>query len=686
MNINMDYQLRSSQFSVCSTRPDQDLLFRAIETKSEQRLRSCLEEDEELVKCHGGIFHVTPLHSAVQDGWVEGVKILLDKGSSVTNKNQYGQNSIHYAAKSNNVKILNLLLENHGSSQALGSRDLRGFTPLHDAAATGRTDIVDRILEENPFISDKDNQGETAAHKAARSGAIEVLIQLMRAGADIRERDKMGISAFRWLQLYSPEGPTMLLDHLLQVNSTGRNSPVLFDIEALASNSETLQCRLLDHFVDLGQTELLAHPICQVLLLVKWKRVRLLRFAWLAFTLAYIITTSYYLLERNVWHMDCEYPSKLHNESGVNQIKVGTSFVNQTKLYTAASPNCLVRITDCKIVMLQAIISLQTLSFCPHLICRLYFHGLQSCKNFYCLFTFFYTVLFFVEIICSWHEGSFANILEQHLAPVLVLLLGTKLMLLLRKYPSHGVYVAMFIRVAQVFLKVFFIYLCLLLSFTVTLSLAFKDKLYRDIGHSFLKSLTMMVGEVDYDDDLVDIFTNLPFTSHIVFFIFVLLISVVLSNLLVGLAVSDIRELRSKAQIMRLASMVEAIVNIEQMHEFPLLRRLTRICNIKLKTTQIRLYPRNDPENPTVVVNHRIAQAGVLGSWLAGKLRKPRQYNISISRWLQEQVLLRLAVRGTPRSECETLGNTDTRAEEDTRTLCREVLTRLINLERAITS
>jgi hypothetical protein len=58
----------------------------------------------------------------------------------------------------------------------------------------------------------------------------------------------------------------------------------------------------------------------------------------------------------------------------------------------------------------------------------------------------------------------------------------------------------------------------------------------------------MMAGELEFEDIFFDTEKKIgykdnlyPVTSHLVFFAFVILVTVILTNLLVGLAVSDIQ-------------------------------------------------------------------------------------------------------------------------------------------------
>lgn len=62
-----------------------------------------------------------------------------------------------------------------------------------------------------------------------------------------------------------------------------------------------------------------------------------------------------------------------------------------------------------------------------------------------------------------------------------------------------------------------------------------------------VKTVVMMMGEYEYGD-LFDEKNNyfLPVTSRIVFLIFIMLASIVLINLMIGLAVNDIQSLEKE--------------------------------------------------------------------------------------------------------------------------------------------
>jgi S1-C subfamily serine protease len=85
-------------------------------------------------------------------------------------------------------KIRTLLKHNPG---LISSKDIEGQTPLHIAAAIGRTSVVKLLLTKKVQVNAKDGEGRTPLHLAAEKGntaAAEVLL-LGKANIDAKDND-----------------------------------------------------------------------------------------------------------------------------------------------------------------------------------------------------------------------------------------------------------------------------------------------------------------------------------------------------------------------------------------------------------------------------------------------------------------------------------------------------------------
>lgn len=80
------------------------------------------------------------------------------------------------------------LLDDHDIS----GRDPQGYTALHRAALSGRTDGIRTLLEGGADIEAKEQHGRTALHLAAEADATAAIRTLLEGGADSAARDESG--------------------------------------------------------------------------------------------------------------------------------------------------------------------------------------------------------------------------------------------------------------------------------------------------------------------------------------------------------------------------------------------------------------------------------------------------------------------------------------------------------------
>ena len=153
----------------------------------------------------------------------------------------------------------------------------------------------------------------------------------------------------------------------------------------------------------------------------------------------------------------------------------------------------------------------------------------------------------------SFHTNPFPNLdvyvhlverWQHHAAAIGVFLVWGELMLMVGRLPTFGIYVQMFTTVAKNFFKFLTAYFCLLVAFALSFCVLVPN--YRsfnsNVVFAVVKSLVMMAGEIEYEDIIYENGEELyPVTGHMMILLFVVLISIILMNLLVGLAVSDIQ-------------------------------------------------------------------------------------------------------------------------------------------------
>jgi ankyrin repeat protein len=102
--------------------------------------------------------------------------LLKEKPDLAFTKDRSGITPLHVAALSGQTQVVDLLLANKADVNA---RDGKGMTPLHLASESGQTRVVDRLLKHHADVNAKSNSGMTPLHLAAESGqkpAVELLL------------------------------------------------------------------------------------------------------------------------------------------------------------------------------------------------------------------------------------------------------------------------------------------------------------------------------------------------------------------------------------------------------------------------------------------------------------------------------------------------------------------------------
>lgn len=166
------------------------------------------------------------------------------------------------------------------------------------------------------------------------------------------------------------------------------------------------------------------------------------------------------------------------------------------------------------------------------------------------------------------------------------------------------------------FSKFLIAYSCLFFGYCLSLCVLFPNyPAFENVPWALLKTVIMMSGELEFEDIFYgddeenkaeddDPQVKYPVTSHIVFFSFVLLVTIILTNLMVGLAVSDIQGLQDSAGLDRLSRQAELVSRLESFLFSKLLKKapskILRWCQQKslLRTSRYHLQFNIKPNDP----------------------------------------------------------------------------------------
>lgn len=130
------------------------------------------------------------LARAAQRGYLDVVKLLIDRGANVAPEGTGGFYFMLQVANGNNVDALKLILDKR---KELGKEDLG--TVLISACMSGRPEIVEFLLSRGADVNVR-NEGDqrTPLHAAAHRGSSKLIKLLIDAGADVNARNKSGAS------------------------------------------------------------------------------------------------------------------------------------------------------------------------------------------------------------------------------------------------------------------------------------------------------------------------------------------------------------------------------------------------------------------------------------------------------------------------------------------------------------
>jgi ankyrin repeat protein len=131
---------------------------------------------------------MSPIGSAIINGNLAVLKILLKNGVVINPKNRLDRSPLHIAARNGSLEIVKYLID-EGADVNFGEEKMKD-TPLHYAAEGGNAPIIELLLEKGADIAAQNYSKETPlvrAIKFSKSDAIRVLIS--------KEKEKTTYSA-----------------------------------------------------------------------------------------------------------------------------------------------------------------------------------------------------------------------------------------------------------------------------------------------------------------------------------------------------------------------------------------------------------------------------------------------------------------------------------------------------------
>uniref|UniRef100_A0A8C7JY41 Transient receptor potential cation channel, subfamily A, member 1b n=1 Tax=Oncorhynchus kisutch TaxID=8019 RepID=A0A8C7JY41_ONCKI len=587
----------------------------------------------------------TPLHYACRLGIHESVKNILVLQVSLDRKSKDKKSALHFAAQYGRVNTCQRLLETITDSRLLNEGDERGLTPLHLASGGGHTKVVELLLRKgalfhcdykgrtclhhaasegytqtmkivlatNINLLDKlDEDGSTALHLAAREGHVAAVRLLLQRGAEV-SLNKNHASFFHEAlqhgrkdvinaiidsdrsevnQVISPHLPVpvqYLLDRCIRESDDDTRSPdyhvsIFYHMHLILgrqNDSSPLHKNSLA-MVKYNRIELLSHPVCKKYLEMKWVAYG---------SAAHLLNLFVYLLGLlPLTHLIVSLRPSL-DYTGPDNTTAVTMVPISVREQGSFLSSCMVMVLVMNIYSMGKEVT------------QMYHQRLTYFKDPFnyqdwtvAIFSLLFVIPLNFNVEGSWYWQAGAMAVFQS---------WISFLFYLQRFEHFGIYVVMFNEIAKTLWKILLLFFFLMLAFALVFhALMLNQKEFERLDLSGVQIFVMMVGELNYQSNILDIYLDnklpFPFLTFYMFVVFVILMPILLMNMMIGLAVGDIAEVKRTAGLKRIAMQIELHTNLEEKMPYWLLKRV-------------------DQSFFTIYPNRKCSKASILNFWSQGE-------------------------------------------------------------------
>ena len=524
------------------------------------------------------LIETTFLQLACKEGYLDIVEVLLACGADV---NQTGTHEkkppVYLACYRGQYDILVRLIETkkvdigfveeksllHGVLQGLG---------IYGTPTDGYRKCFDYLLKLKHSqipVNHCDEYGHTALHYAAEEEDGYYTKVLLENGAYIGSLNKFGFSPLNDL---GPQVLEEILDNCVECTKTNKdnqyklkfNFNMLKPTETCNTNEQMMDAesgkRLQDRLPEMSPLyfisrsnkfgHLLNHPVLLIFLHLKWTRVCMLFYINMIYYITFAIFLTAHVLFKKPFTADV----------------LSKTCLTRDVPSKASSTICYI------LLVLTAFLAVRELiQFCLLPKKWRYFCNLDNILE---------VCIIVTTILILKGDGS------KLLIAVTLLLAWMEVILQLGCIYSLAVYNEMMKRVTLNYIKFLFWYLPLILAFSFSFFVLYhkentsewkngtyyvnsasgnyfvkenKSDVYDSLPTSLIKTAVMMIGEFDASN----IFFDTDNEGYFVFLFFVFMMSIVLMNLLNGLAVSDTQAIKNDAELVAYRSKVQLVYYFE---------------------------------------------------------------------------------------------------------------------------
>eukprot|EP00111_Clytia_hemisphaerica_P024707 TCONS_00072807-protein len=488
----------------------------------------------------------TSLFFAAAEGHAEVVKCLLDHGANVTHKDRTGQNLLDVAIKEGKVDVANVLLDRPEWKCVLRNKSFDESGAL--------TSPMGKMIQSMPAMAKKVLDRCMISHENARQVAAERTrsVEITYEFIDDNFADEM-LPADKPEHTYFDSVARIANEVLLRSSYSRRRAEE--KMRERHNPPLSILCKKED-------SDLLNHPVVSTLIEMKWKKFgKPVYYSKFAIFIIFLFFLSGYVLA-----VTPLLPSRIFPKEGSNTTENCAPHIEKNFKLEDDVINVLFLIMGRYIVL--ALSCFQLLLEPIQMINRRF--------SYFCDLTNWLELTMYILALLytfpNMDEAYLTNCdtvpYKTSLGACAIFLAWCDLLLFIRKFTNVGIYVVMFIDVMKTFLKFSLTFSLFIVAFAMVFhSLIGPHKeLFHTIGRSFAKTVAMTIGEFGYEELFYAKETSrLPMITWFLFVLFCIVMTILLMNMLVGLAVDDIQSVLKKAELTRVKMQVELVLDVEKM-------------------------------------------------------------------------------------------------------------------------
>uniref|UniRef100_T1ILR7 Ion transport domain-containing protein n=1 Tax=Strigamia maritima TaxID=126957 RepID=T1ILR7_STRMM len=504
---------------------------------------------------------ITPLHLAAGRGHAEVVKLLIQWGARVNRLDDNGRNSLEVAIEHSHKNVAMVIIQSDYWREALSNETINPKTGFRDTPMRMLIRKLPDVAEKVFFRCTSTNKFGTEHQAFTVTFNYEFLDDMY---ASYRE------NSFDYREPICVPCTPKEKDIYDDDNNVTKEATLYSDDAIILKKNHPLMIMVRSR-----RRKLLSHPLCMSLVHLKWIHFGrylyyfhlLYYILFVTFITGYIIHTKNPVLEG---FMDSNKEKIIQNGTDIAEIISQATCLKVLQESVGEPPKPpLFAVMGKYIIIVLSVISLIRETFQIYQM-RWHYLNAENILQWVCYVSSLLLVIDFNE--CSEQTG-YRESWQWQMASVTVLFSWVDLLLFIRKFPYLGIYAVMFTYVFRTFVKALTVMSLLLIAFGLAFYTIFHNQeQFETPWKSIIRVITMMLGEYQFDD-LFDDDLAYPIPAYILIVLFLLLCSMATLNLLIGLAVDDIKEVQEQAELRRLAMQVELVLNVESILPKFLLRR-----------------------------------------------------------------------------------------------------------------